>query len=343
MNNTQKSLVTKMLREASQAIRSGDKQTARNWASRAASVDLQDERPWILLGMLGSSKASMEYFLKAISINPRSKRAHQGLKWALQRGISDGTVSKKTKRIYLKRAGAINSKKTKLGFLIKFASMASFAIVLGIGSWIWGGFPNLVEWGLLPDNVSAIMVSDASEMLFETAEPSPTSTAIPSNTPAPSPTNTLEPTQTQTPVPTATLAPTETPTDLVPEVVLPGGVEKGENWIDIDLTNQTLTAYTGENAIRTFIVSTGTWEHPTVTGQYQVYVKYEAAPMSGPGYYLPGVPWIMYFYRGYGVHGTYWHDNFGTPMSHGCINMTIDDAEWMFNFSVVGTWVNVHY
>ena len=99
----------------------------------------------------------------------------------------------------------------------------------------------------------------------------------------------------------------------------------------------------GKNAVKSFVVSTGTWQYPTVTGQYQIYVKYEAAPMSGPGYYLPGVPYIMYFYRGYGVHGTYWHDNFGTPMSHGCVNMTVEDSKWMFEFAQVGTWVNVHY
>jgi lipoprotein-anchoring transpeptidase ErfK/SrfK len=65
--------------------------------------------------------------------------------------------------------------------------------------------------------------------------------------------------------------------------------------------------------------------------------------MSGPGYYLPDVPYIMYFYKGYGLHGTYWHNNFGTPMSHGCVNLTIPDAAWLYNFSSVGTVVNVHY
>jgi lipoprotein-anchoring transpeptidase ErfK/SrfK len=63
--------------------------------------------------------------------------------------------------------------------------------------------------------------------------------------------------------------------------------------------------------------------------------------MSGPGYYLPNVQWVMYFYQGYGFHGTYWHNNFGNPMSHGCVNMTNDDALWLFNFASVGTnvWV----
>jgi lipoprotein-anchoring transpeptidase ErfK/SrfK len=66
--------------------------------------------------------------------------------------------------------------------------------------------------------------------------------------------------------------------------------------------------------------------------------------MSGPGYYLPDVPYVMYFYESYGLHGTYWHNNFGTPMSHGCINFTIDDAGWLYNNWVsYGTVVNIHY
>jgi lipoprotein-anchoring transpeptidase ErfK/SrfK len=65
--------------------------------------------------------------------------------------------------------------------------------------------------------------------------------------------------------------------------------------------------------------------------------------MSGPGYSLPDVPFTMFFYQGYAIHGTYWHNNFGTPMSHGCVNLTIPDAEWIYNWSSVGTLVNVHY
>jgi lipoprotein-anchoring transpeptidase ErfK/SrfK len=65
--------------------------------------------------------------------------------------------------------------------------------------------------------------------------------------------------------------------------------------------------------------------------------------MAGPGYYLPNVPYVMYFFQGYGIHGTYWHNNFGTPMSHGCVNLTIEDSAWIFDFASVGTVVFVHY
>jgi lipoprotein-anchoring transpeptidase ErfK/SrfK len=51
----------------------------------------------------------------------------------------------------------------------------------------------------------------------------------------------------------------------------------------------------------------------------------------------------MYFYRGYGIHGTYWHSNFGHPMSHGCINLPTEEAEWLFHWASVGTLVNIHW
>ena len=117
----------------------------------------------------------------------------------------------------------------------------------------------------------------------------------------------------------------------------------GAHWIDVDLSNQMVYAYEGETVVNSFLVSTGTWLTPTVTGEYKIYVKYRSAPMSGPGYYLPDVPYIMYFYKGYGLHGTYWHSNFGTPMSHGCVNLRTNEAAWLYNWASVGTLVNVHY
>ena len=65
--------------------------------------------------------------------------------------------------------------------------------------------------------------------------------------------------------------------------------------------------------------------------------------MSGPGYYLPDVPYVMYFYQSYGLHGTYWHSNFGQPMSHGCVNLPTPEAEWFFNWAEVGTPVHVQW
>jgi LysM repeat protein len=114
-------------------------------------------------------------------------------------------------------------------------------------------------------------------------------------------------------------------------------------WIDVDLSAQRLTAYVGNTPVRSTLVSTGLSRTPTPTGRYRIYVKYVSTLMSGPGYYLPNVPYTMYFYRGYSLHGTYWHSNFGHPMSHGCVNLPTPEAQWLFNWASVGTLVNIHY
>ena len=94
--------------------------------------------------------------------------------------------------------------------------------------------------------------------------------------------------------------------------------------------------------VRSFLVSTGTAAHPTPVGRFSVWIKLRYDDMSGPGYYLPDVPYTMYFYSDYGIHGTYWHSNFGTPMSHGCVNMVTEEAGWLFDWSYVGIPVVVH-
>jgi len=112
--------------------------------------------------------------------------------------------------------------------------------------------------------------------------------------------------------------------------------------IEIDLTNQRIYAFQGETKIFDFLVSTGKWGR-TPTGEFTIWVKLKYTLMSGGSkalgtyYYLPNVPYTMYFYnfntpksKGYGIHGTYWHDNFGHPMSHGCINMKTEEAEQLF-------------
>jgi lipoprotein-anchoring transpeptidase ErfK/SrfK len=113
-------------------------------------------------------------------------------------------------------------------------------------------------------------------------------------------------------------------------------------WIDIDISDQRIAAYQGSTPLKSVRVSTGVAWTPTPLGRYAIYTKLASQAMSGPGYYLPGVPWVMYFTGAYAIHGTYWHHNFGTPMSHGCVNLTIDDAKWFYDFAGIGTPVVVH-
>lgn len=116
----------------------------------------------------------------------------------------------------------------------------------------------------------------------------------------------------------------------------------GERWFEISLSQQRLYAHEGNRIVYSTSVSTGIARYPTVQGTFHIYVKYKSAPMSGPGYYFPRVPNVMYFYRGYAIHGAYWHNNFGRPMSHGCINLSLKDAEWAFRWATVGTKVVIH-
>jgi len=116
-----------------------------------------------------------------------------------------------------------------------------------------------------------------------------------------------------------------------------------KRWIDVNLSQQQIYVYEGEVLINSFLVSTGLMDTPTVTGEYRIYVKVPMQDMSGPGYYLSDVPWVMFFYEDYGFHGTYWHQNFGTPMSRGCVNLSVEDAAWLYDWASVGTRVSIHY
>lgn len=115
--------------------------------------------------------------------------------------------------------------------------------------------------------------------------------------------------------------------------------------IEIDLTNQRLYAYEGGRMIYNFLVSTGKWGK-TPTGVFKIWIKLRYTKMEGglkvlrTYYYLPNVPYVMYFYnnqtppwKGYGIHGTYWHHNFGHPMSHGCINMKTEEAGLLYQWA----------
>jgi lipoprotein-anchoring transpeptidase ErfK/SrfK len=171
-----------------------------------------------------------------------------------------------------------------------------------------------------------------------TFTPSPTFTL----TPTPTPTDTPSPTFTQTDTPRPTDTEIPPPTNPPAPVVNPGN-GGGVRWIDVNLSQQRLYAFEGDTVVASFLVSTGVSQFPTVTGEFHIYVKLLSTVMAGDDYYLPDVPYTMYFYRGYGIHGTYWHNNFGHPMSHGCVNMYTPDAEWVFNWASVGTLVRVHY
>jgi lipoprotein-anchoring transpeptidase ErfK/SrfK len=112
-------------------------------------------------------------------------------------------------------------------------------------------------------------------------------------------------------------------------------------WIEIELNDQRLTAWEGNTPIRSFMVSTGKRGTPTPLGTYAIQSKYRSTPMQGEDYHVPDVPYAMYFSGGYAIHGAYWHNSFGTPISHGCVNMKVSSARWLYDWAPIGTPVVV--
>jgi lipoprotein-anchoring transpeptidase ErfK/SrfK len=144
------------------------------------------------------------------------------------------------------------------------------------------------------------------------------------------------------PPPTATPTPTPSPTPSPsPPPAAPSPVPPLEKTIVIDLSDQTLTALENARPVFSALVSTGQAYTPTPVGEFAIYAKLPSQTMTGPGYRLPNVQFVAYFYSAYAIHGTYWHDNFGHPMSHGCVNMRDIDAQWLYAWAPIGTPVSV--
>ncbi|MGA2504587.1 MAG: L,D-transpeptidase family protein [Anaerolineales bacterium] len=411
------------LLNAQQAVRQGDRQTARRCAEIAASLSPDLEEPWLILAAVGSPRASVEYLEQALRINPQSERARLGMHWAVDRlrretprgknsgppdkpiggGLSqaesflepetkplrgrkpssgseisslDSILDPETKpHIWMKSSAGIeisqpdsNPQEDTRPLVAKKPQVPVSAtppvhaplLIKSLAKYRWS-FLTLVflalcvsaVWVFWPGNASPVFaflhtpqsVSPVFGAPIKLDKPTYTSTVTstftPTDTYTPSPTFTLTSTPTATFTPTHTPRPTNTPRPT--STPTPAVADYSGRWIEVDLSQQMLYAHEGDTTVASFLVSTGVPAFPTVTGRYYIYIKLLSTLMEGDGYYLPNVPYTMYFYRGYGIHGTYWHHNFGHPMSHGCVNMYTPDAKWMFNWASVGTMVIIHY
>ena len=115
-----------------------------------------------------------------------------------------------------------------------------------------------------------------------------------------------------------------------------------KRWVEIDLSQQTLTAWEGNELFLHTDISSGLANTPTPVGRFRVWHMNPSQTMSGPDYSLDNVKHNMYFFSGYAMHGAYWHNNFGSPMSHGCVNMREEYAEKLYSFASLGMEVWVH-
>lgn len=118
---------------------------------------------------------------------------------------------------------------------------------------------------------------------------------------------------------------------------------KPSKQIDVNLTEQKVYLYDNDKLVKTMICSSGSQATPSLTGTYAVYAKAEKLDMRGEGYVAPNVPWVLMFNGDYTIHGNYWSTTFGTPTSHGCVGLPLDEAEYLFNWTPMGTIVSIHY
>jgi lipoprotein-anchoring transpeptidase ErfK/SrfK len=372
-----------LIAKARESLRRGDKPSARQLGEQAALLAPDLEDVWLVLTASDSDpEDALAYARKASQINPQSERGRRAVEWATSRLKQVEALKELTPVSPLpRRPEAEIPQKRAYQTAVAMPMLRSQgrnwllpALLIGIGVLFLGFialFALIAQRPALASIVSKIRAPVATqENLWapaEIAKPEVTpidvsafavqsaNTPLPTSVPALRPTDALSPNGDSTEAPSVIPAISETPGIVAMQVLddAPTSeynppkpqdvVGNGARWIDVDLTNQMVYAYEGDVIVNSFLVSTGTWLTPTVTGEYKVYVKYRSASMSGPGYFLPDVPYIMYFYKSYGLHGTYWHNNFGTPMSHGCVNLRTDEAAWLFDWAAVGTVVNVHY
>jgi lipoprotein-anchoring transpeptidase ErfK/SrfK len=375
---------------AREALRRGDKDTARDLGEKAVLLQSDLVDAWLVLVAADANpEDALAYARKALELNPASPRVQKALEWAMGqlrqaragnlREVAESVRDVKSEAPVIRpvksESRQVPTKKTNRRTLTYVGISLLLCAVIGVAG--WSAINNPAFASFMPSsnnpptqealwaqvNIQKPVVTPLDVSAFSQQ---PTSVAVDTPTPVPTNTSTLVPTE--TPIPTETLTPTpemtetpgemamdilaDTPTSVyIPPTNAPAAVAVnngsggggGTRWIDVNLSTQSVVAYEGNTAVNSFIVSTGTWLTPTVTGKYKIWIKFLSTDMSGPGYYLPDVPYVMYFYKGYGLHGTYWHNNFGTPMSHGCVNLRTGDAAWLYNWASVGTVVNVHY
>jgi lipoprotein-anchoring transpeptidase ErfK/SrfK len=345
------------IRNGYTALARGKRADARLWALRAAQTDPVSEDAWLLLAALASPAIRARYLDHILLIHPDSGRARRalaelsaGLSHPADEGFDDLPAPEQI-------SGSRVPAPITAPLPVNIAAIGSAASAPPPNPKRVSGRTRGMRWGILLAGAScllALSVTAFANVVAYAQEPpvlarivrhagTSTPSFTPSDTPTVTPSFTPTFTLTFTPSPTETPSPTLPPPTAVPYVPPPLPGSGGERWIDVDISSQRVIAYEGNTPVGTFIVSTGTAAHPTVLGRFRIYVKYLYDDMAGPGYYLPNVPYTMYFYEGYGLHGTYWHHNFGTPMSHGCINMWTSDAAWLFSWASVGTVVNIHW
>jgi len=112
--------------------------------------------------------------------------------------------------------------------------------------------------------------------------------------------------------------------------------------IDVNVTTETVTLYENGTAVASYLCSSGATGTDTPLGEYTIYAKMQSVDMRGPGYFAPKVPWVMVFKGDYTMHGNYWATAFGQRSSHGCVGLPVETAHSVYDWTPIGTPINIH-
>jgi lipoprotein-anchoring transpeptidase ErfK/SrfK len=343
------------MQQARSAIRKGKLAEARRLLRQLVRDDPQNHVAWLLLARATpSSTAALEYVQRAELLRPDSLLVHRARAGLEQKMNGNG--------------GRSHTPSPRLRTAILFGGLALLVALLAawVGPLAWQQVSALrndkdAEVAIVPRLAPTMVLNSQSEaILIATPTLQPTPTARPTAVAEPDTVTVIEGSENSEEAgagEAADVQDQESPPVLIVEEVeevvpedptglRPPGVAPGERWIDVSLNMQSLVAYEGNTPVYSSLVSSGTQDFPTITGQYRTYMKYETQDMNGYAigydYYLQDVPYVMYFSGNFAIHGAYWHHNFGVPMSHGCINVSPVDAGWLYNWAPVGTTVNIH-
>ncbi|NKQ34237.1 MAG: L,D-transpeptidase family protein [Chloroflexi bacterium] len=347
-----------LVRRAATAVKQGQSNHARLLLQEAVRRDPQNYRAWLWLASIAPTpQASLDCVARAEMLRPNDPAVREARAWAEKRlaAISPANTLPN-----------VPPEADSRSVIWKGSLALMLVLLLGLAAlFVWSNLRVETNAGVTAvspapaANLSAssrqVLQSPISQSFDTAQDKSPIA-----NTPIPhipaksigSKAGDPRPTWTATPIPspTPTPAPTYVPTFVSPgyqDAQRPFGVGPDERWIDVNLSRQYLIAYEGDAPVFETYISGGLPGFETVTGQFRIWLRYESQTMDGRllgyDYYLENVPYVQYFYQDYALHGAYWHNSFGQPMSHGCVNIAPADAGWLFNWASLGTLVNVHY
>ena len=376
---TKRQAAKEAIRRSRIALRKGDKDSARLWAEKAATLAPKIEEPWLLLAAVSRPQLSLRYLERAQAINPKSERVRKGFIWVNKRisqgvGKTQPNLAVKTRipsrKIpqqdkVMRRVGGILGtpiqeikdtqpiKATSSSQKPRFwrQSLPAFLMTVIVVSVVWALFPSVSSFAASFNAAPTATLSQEhwaqADISKPTYTPSPTATYTPTLTP------TLTSTPTFTPVPTETPIPTKKPSPANTAIPAPqqGPVPSGNKYVLVDISDQHLYAYQGDTLIYSFIASTG-MNNATATGHFSVLNKIPNAYGSTWDIWMPN--WLGIYWAGTlqnGIHALpimssgarLWAGYLGSPISYGCVVLGAWEAQQLYNWVNVGTPVDIRW